>query len=234
MPVWAKVVLGAFLWLVGMNKWFDQKHYKGDGRLFTCTGSSATESASCLLSYLEFDDEGKEWNTGADKALLEKLTPIVLSGHTTIVVYVHGWHDNASRNNSQRIAFVEKLDELTEAINAPAFLNARSALASARPEERVVGIYVGWRGQVQWPKPVDYVATFWSRKAAAQRIGRGDLADFLLRLHVLCHPAKLRPTGVTNLIVVGHSFGAAALLATISRPLWRRQIGLAVWAVTAL
>lgn len=224
MPIWAAVLAG-FLELLGMNKYFDHKYYKDDGKIFDCKGGSGAADADCSLGYIEFDDEGQAWSSTAADDLLRHVKGLVSKGHTTVVVYVHGWHDNASRKNGQRIAFQEKLQTLVAAINKDGYEKARHVLAPKVPEfERVFGIYVGWRGQSQWPKPVDYAATFWSRKAAAQRIGRGQLAEFLLRLHILCAKAQVASSAddavkAISLIIVGHSFGGAALLATVSRPL---------------
>lgn len=83
----------------------------------------------------------------------------------------------------------------------------------------VVSIYVGWRGR-SLPWFLNY-ATFWGRKAAAERVGDGDLRKFLGRLNALYREKRdLRSSGATShffgLTSFGHSFGGQVLFRSVA------------------
>jgi len=68
----------------------------------------------------------------------------------------------------------------------------------------------------------DYL-TFWARKSAAERIGRGDVGELVSRLDRLYeqHQANGEPT-LFGLLTIGHSFGAQVLLEAQRQELERR------------
>ncbi len=78
--------------------------------------------------------------------------------------------------------------------------------------------YVGWRGQ-SLPMPLDCF-TFWGRKAAAERVGDGDLREFFVKLQKLYMDRNSNPSPDTptfmGLVTIGHSFGGQVLFKAVS------------------
>jgi hypothetical protein len=238
MVIVGRVLLAGLLWVLGTGKFYGNHRYKTDGPLFSC--QDATKQAivpDCYLGYIEFDDEGQPWNNQAADDLLRNIRNQPHrpgDAHTLVIVYVPGWHDNAGEGNPQRQKFAAELGVIRKVINNPKYRGSRYRLmhpkdqaiddeaAAKKPEtlERVIGIYVGWRGKAAWPTAFDYL-TFWSRKAAAQRVGRGSITDFLLQLDQLYDERQKQNTAlngpVLGMTVVADSFGAAVVLSSVER-----------------
>ncbi|MEL1265687.1 hypothetical protein [Pseudoxanthomonas putridarboris] len=123
-----------------------------------------------------------------------------------IVVYIHGWHHNASGKKDNLPRFKQFITQLDRDICDVARL-AKSAASCTQ----VQGIYVGWRGDSldPWILPdILDVGTFGGRKRASARVGTGDLQ----RILKLVSSFKDR-----DLFVAGHSLGANALYHAFDR-----------------
>ena len=82
-------------------------------------------------------------------------------------------------------------------------------------EFQIIGIYMGWRGR-SLPGWLDYT-TFWGRKAAAERIGEGDMREFFVRLDQTYRDHQRGNAGTfLGLVTLGHSFGGQAVLRSVS------------------
>jgi hypothetical protein len=73
------------------------------------------------------------------------------------------------------------------------------------------------------PGPLDY-ATFWGRKPTAERVGEGDVSEFierLQRIYLRANGAAIIRPGAPNvgLVTVGHSFGGQVLWKSLGRQL---------------
>jgi hypothetical protein len=106
-----------------------------------------------------------------------------------VLVFVHGWHHNASAGDE----------------NVRDFHEALAAISRWNNGETVRGIYIGWRGDSLAIKGLRYL-TFWDRKSTSDEVGRGGLYEFLMRLE---RSAKPLPASPNKLVLVGHSFGAS-------------------------
>ena len=106
-----------------------------------------------------------------------------------VIVFVHGWHHNAS----------------SEDANVKGFYDALALVSRWNPKRKIKGIYVGWRGD-SLPVPGLRYLTFWDRKNTSDEVGRGGLLEFLLRLEKVVKPDR---SDRNRLVVVGHSFGAS-------------------------
>jgi hypothetical protein len=98
---------------------------------------------------------------------------------------------------------------------------------TGNPDITVIGIYVGWRGQ-SLPMPLDY-ATFWDRKAAAERVGDGDLREFLVRLNRIYRDRsaareRSKRAPFMGLVSIGHSFGGQVLFKVVATTLEKELI----------
>jgi len=181
------------------------------------------------LLFVEFDDQG--WVQGSDKSLrpppgqprsndyfddfgnqLQKLYRQYSHRGLTLVVFVHGWHHNARADDSNVRDFRRLLDEVAHAENRA----TQGGLG-----RRVVGIYVGWRGE---SLPVDYLSdlTFWDRKAVAERVAQGSVRELFARLDHLRDEACLKGNEpAIRLLTIGHSFGGLITYNALSGELLR-------------
>jgi hypothetical protein len=138
-----------------------------------------------LLS-IEVDDQG--WVQGASAqpvsernnymdelmAQLEQLFQQQGKGAgLSLVVYVHGWHHSARADDADVHAFRRMLRQIAQMEQNLQYANY--------PRKRVVGIYVGWRGEATWV-PLLRKLTFWDRKNTAQRVAYGSVRELLGRL----------------------------------------------------
>jgi hypothetical protein len=168
---------------------------------------------------VEFDDDGymrAPWQL--DSALFAMDTAASTTLHRShpvvVLVFIHGWHNNASLDNDN----LQKFNQFADALQA----RLQSDTATARTT--VLPIYFAWRGQntlnPHWYNSyiIPFIAqylTFFSRKSTAERIGRGELEVALARISQKWHEWRLSPSSVQRenfLVIAGHSFGGAALL----------------------
>jgi hypothetical protein len=122
------------------------------------------------------------------------------------VLFVHGWHNDADPDNPNLKDFARSVADTRSRLSSK--LNQESAVYRQSRIEltgddslSVISIYVGWRGR-SLPWYLDYM-TFWGRKAAAERVGEGDLREFLGRLNSIYRDKRdLRAAGKTRNFLV--------------------------------
>jgi len=189
-------------------------------------------SPGVRMSYLELDDRGWFWDRSKPRELIDSLASLAAHGNVAVVVYVHGWRHNLGRRDRDVESFSRTIGILgSNVVQGKVFRDLRRR-ASGDPNTTLVGIQIGWRGKM-WPEcpPLSkghgffanatnlpmFVAnvpiyfTFWSRKAAAERIGHGDLSEFLGDLDALYRRMHDDPHRLMTMVVVGHSFGGQAV-----------------------
>jgi len=186
-------------------------HRPGAAAIYRDTGGDTPYS----LAFVEFDDQGWLWQPAQADSALELVEQTAARSDTFVVVYVHGWHHDASCCDRNVECFKALLAKLSHRLRARADGDRGSAAQNRPSAYRVVGIYIGWRGR-SMPGWLDYL-TFWGRKAAAERVGEGDLREFLLRLDRLHDEHRATETGHRSLglITIAHSFGALAVFRTL-------------------
>jgi hypothetical protein len=175
---------------------------------------------------VQIDDFGSFWEPAKAQEVLAAVEAQSLSmtSSTYVVVFIHGWHHNAAPTDSNLRDFNTWLSNLYKDFSSPERRAARQELTGS-PDFKLIGIFVGWRGR-SLPWYFDY-GTMWWRKTAAERVGDGDLSEFLERLQRIYLRANsfnryLKNPGntpFTGLFTVGHSFGGQALLKAVARPL---------------
>lgn len=167
-----------------------------------CPDLPAGSSYRIPVAYVEIDEQGYFQDRGQiDRALTlvgEDGTP------QYVVVFVHGWFHNASHTDDNVRGFKCALNDL-QGIDAKA-------------GGRVVGIYIGWRGESLGVPLLRYL-TFWDRKNTSDEIGRGSLVEFLTRLERTVKPT---PASRNKLMLVGHSFGASVVFNSVGQILLQR------------
>ena len=174
------------------------------------------------LSFVEFDDQGKFWNKDQQLSAVDRLSdePGVAANGAIIMVFVHGWFNNADVCNGNVKMFRTALQELSE-IEQQRSAVKRPGLAN-HPPRRVIGVYVGWRGLSQKVNPGKGLS-FWARKTTAHKIGAGDMDELLVHLDVLKQKlAQEHPS--TRLVIIGHSFGGALVYSAVDNILKERTV----------
>ncbi len=150
------------------------------------------------LGFVEIDDQGQFYNNGQVESLITLLKNRQQPQYVTI--YVHGWHHNADDNDFNVRRFKEALKETKR----------------RNPDYKVIGIYVGWRGEtiaVPWLRAL----TFWDRKLVSEEVGRNSLLDFLLRVETIVKGEQRN-----KLLTVGHSLGASVIFNSLHQVLLAR------------
>lgn len=174
---------------------------------------------------IEIDDYGRFWNPKTADATLDAIAEASSNKNTVVMTFIHGWHHNASDCDENFQNFHHSLGQLQKRLDEPAYKEARKLL-NLKEDIQVIGLYVGWRGR-SLPSFLDY-ATFWARKSAAERVGDGDLREFLTKLQKLYIKRNEKQdnsdTTFMGLVTVGHSFGGQVLFKAVSGSLERDLI----------
>lgn len=172
----------------------------GDSR--RCLSTASTEKHPGFdLSFVEFSERGNLFDQTVREDVLARVGADAKAG-ALVVVFVHGWQHNADPTDD----------------NVRSFRKALAALSASKVggDRRIHGVFVGWRG-LGWIIPGVNLLTYWDRKTIAEEVGGGGLTDFLADLE-----STTRRFSDTSLVVIGHSFGGAAVLAALNDVLLTR------------
>jgi hypothetical protein len=203
-------------------------------RQFRAGEATQATTEHYTLHFIEADDEGWLWEPEQATRALELVQQQVERDNTLVVVFVHGWHRSSECCDDAVEGFKETLIRLSQQFERPAHDSVTPQRAATTRGLNVVGIYVGWRGR-SLPGFLNY-ATFWGRKAAAERVGNTDLSEFLSRLNDLYGDFNPRAPSTDDrgtaarrdrflgLITIGHSFGSQVLLKAVVGTLEERLI----------
>ena len=160
-----------------------------------------------VIGYVEFDDQGDLWNPGQWTSFHDTVRERFAGRDVIIVTFVHGWKHNASVCDGNVTCFREVLKSIE---NSERYF-AKQAGHAPRP---VVGLYAGWRGlSLTWP--IAKETSFYARKSTAHRVGNGRLRDLFVAAEGLRDEMRAAAGGRSRLIIVGHSFGAAATFSAL-------------------
>ena len=140
------------------------------------------------LAFVEFGEQGSYQDpTQLQNAVdLIKRTPRPL-----VITYVHGWHHGAGSADVGK--FSDWLTEIsrTQLIRDSGF--------------HLIGVYLGWRGEATTVPVVRYL-TFFSRKAAAERLASNfDCYDAIAAVSQAARESHQSDRQYT--VLIGHSFG---------------------------
>jgi hypothetical protein len=156
-------------------------------------------AAPICLAFLEIDDMGELWDKGELDTALGVIRRANADTHADPVVltFVHGWKNNAAPDNGNVAGFEVALQDIY------------ARLQRTRP---VIGIYIGWRGNLIRPSwPVTQQMSYYNREAAATRIPSASLSSALTLIAMRTHE---NPRALA--IFIGHSFGGLLLERAIS------------------
>lgn len=151
------------------------------------------------LRVIEFDEQGDFWSPDQVRSAQDMID---YAKRPLVVVYIHGWLNNAKPTNKDLFNFNKLLKSINE-----------TPLGKTMD---VCGVFIGWRGEgvrPEWkPLALPYYGTFWSRKSATERVASVPLSRTLTLLSEDAH----RKSG-GKAIFIGHSFGGRVLERTFGQ-----------------
>ena len=142
---------------------------------------------------------GELWDKGELDTALGVIRRANTDAHADplVLTFVHGWKNNAAPDNGNVAGFEVALQEIY------------ARLQRTRP---VIGIYIGWRGNLIRPSwPVAQQFSYFNREATATRIPNARLSSALTQIALRTHE---NPHALA--IFIGHSFGGLLLERAIS------------------
>ncbi|SJM92738.1 Esterase/lipase/thioesterase family lipase [Crenothrix polyspora] len=168
-----------------------------------------------LLGFVEIDDQGQWRDRKQMQALIDTLYASAAKQSVLINVFVHGWHHNAAPGDSNIEGFKQVLARIS---------HAESKKIDHKQQRKVIGVYVGWRGESILIPGIKNL-TFWDRKNTAQDIGYLGITELLLKLEEIANVRNaIAPPIKSRLIVIGHSFGGAVVYSATSQILMSRFV----------
>jgi hypothetical protein len=168
------------------------------------------------LGIVEFDDMGESWEKCTDLSVptncqLTRVLDLIKTekqrtGDVVVVVFTHGWKNNASPENERE----KNLYSFKELMEQLALGEDQRTAKTATGGRSYIGIYMGWRGESV--RGFLDNTTFWNRRDAAQRVGGSDYAEAIYRIMGATKLIDEDGHGKNSkIVVVGHSFGARVL-----------------------
>lgn len=173
------------------------------------------------LGFVEYDDQGQLRDRKQMQTVLDHYYPIAGQDDVILTVFVHGWHHSAEPGDGNVESFKEMLKHIS-------LREAQSSKQDGRAKRRVLGVYIGWRGDTI-TAPVIQHSTFWGRKAVAHEVGLQGVSEVLLRLeeivNVKAAMEQENPKPLNSrMVVIGHSFGGAVVYTSLQQILADRYI----------
>lgn len=179
------------------------------------------EYGTHLIGYVEYSDQGWEYNNGRQRQrLIERLRTDLndeakRNAVFINVVFIHGWHHNAADGDCNVNEFRAMIRKVSEDLRT-------AARERGLPVDFMVnGIYVGWRGE-SVPLPVLRQTTIFGRRTAAEHIAKGSVRELFADLRALEYGDRAKadyPRDRVRTIVIGHSFGGLIAFHSLSQEL---------------
>ena len=150
----------------------------------------------------EYTDKGTLWAPQELTDAVNQVTTVVndQSEHPLIVLYVHGWQNNASDLSGDVVKFRGFMSRLAD--DYP--------VGPAGKQPQVVGVYLAWRGLTFTVEPFKHIVSYWPRRQVAKNVGRTGIYDGINQIGTAVN-ANNEGRKNTFFILAGHSFGARVL-----------------------
>jgi len=173
------------------------------------------------LGFIEFDDQGQLWNRKQMDEVVTAASGQSVDKDVLMIVFVHGWKHSASPGDSNITDFRRILRRVSA-------MESRYAADTGNPARTVFGVYLGWWGGSVTVLGVKEL-TFWDRKATAEKVGHGGVAEVLSRLELVRMTKNSKATSGnagsrSRLVIVGHSFGGAVVYSSVAQLLEERFV----------
>ncbi len=172
------------------------------------------------LGFIEYDDQGQLRDPQQQGSVIDGYLDIASKEDVLMLVFVHGWHHNASPEGTNIQGFRKMLASVSES-------EARYARKQGRDRRTVLGAYIGWRGE---SVDIEYLntVTFWDRKNTAHEVGHQGVSSALLKLEEMINVGNAMqhqpPPYSSRMVVIGHSFGGAVVFGSLQKIMLDRFI----------
>ena len=181
------------------------------------------------LSFIEFDDHGEMFDrqqlTRAVQAIADAKAKALQDTHAAqqraaanrsspchddpaaclvravVIVFIHGWKNNASEGSG----------------NVWGFRQVLAGLSLQYSKAPVVGVYIGWRGAVV-SAPILKELTFFDRHRKSQNLPNAHMVEALLNVMQAAKGRRYDEQSTIS-VLIGHSFGGAVLESALTQPL---------------
>ncbi|MEM7199634.1 MAG: hypothetical protein AAF628_05170 [Planctomycetota bacterium] len=162
----------------------------------------AAPGHSCDLAIIEFDDQGALWQLDQLQSALDVIARRNKTAErgVLVVLFIHGWKNNANPTRGDLANFRLEVVRIAE---------QQYRRGTPHPD-RVVGVYLGWRGLTS-RLPIYKELTFWARRLAAERVASLNMREVLFRVMAT---TKQRPE--SKCFIVGHSMGGLVVGKTLA------------------
>ena len=173
------------------------------------------------LGFVEYDDQGQLRDPAQMQNVLGEFQRIAAADDVLLISFVHGWHHSAKPEDSNIASFREMLGNVS-------VMEGIGSQQQGRKKRKVMGLYVGWRGD-SISLPYVNGLTFWERKNTAHDVGQQGVTEVLLKLEEIVNVKKAIDESVpqplnSRLVVIGHSFGGAVVYTSVQKILADRFI----------
>ena len=173
------------------------------------------------LSFVEYDDKGQLRDRKQMDAVLDEYWRLAKDDDVLLITFVHGWHHSAQPEDGNIASFRKMLAEVSR-------MEAAGSKQQGRSKRKVLGLYIGWRGD-SISVPYLNSVTFWDRKNTAHNVGQQGVTEMLLKLEEIVNvkigmEEENPPPMNSRLVVIGHSFGGAVVYASLQKVLADRFI----------
>ncbi len=184
---------------LGTGSKTDDAHKYSVEKLISKNGESA-------IAFVEFDDQGWLYpNTDISNQndQIDAVSDLVesslidaqkSSSKLLVLVFVHGWHHNAQEDDRNLKEFRYMVEKAQAIINPHPKDSCKG---------KVVGIYVGWRGESVDKMGLRYT-TILDRRNSAEHVAKGSVRELFANLQSI---ETLDSKGAMRTVVMGHSFG---------------------------
>jgi len=170
-----------------------------------CRNSMIEEYPEYDLTFIEFTERGNLFSREDSQEVLDFINR--QANHddgVAVFVFVHGWKHNADFDDSNVQQFREFL--------------SRAAENEIVGERKVIGLYLGWRGDIT-NVPIARDLSYWARKSVAEEVGAGGATEVFSQLHQIL--VQQFDNQIDNklykntYVIIGHSFGGAIVLSAL-------------------
>ena len=171
-----------------------------------CRESMIEQYPEYDLAFIEFSERGNLYSRDdTDKVLAFIDRQARQEDGVAVFVFVHGWKHNADFDNRNVNQFRDFL--------------SRAAENEVVGERKVIGLFLGWRGDVT-NIPVARDLSYWARKSVAEEIGSGGVTEVFSKLNQILVQQYEQESADSLLykntyVIIGHSFGGAIVLSAL-------------------
>lgn len=185
-------------------------------------GLPATARRDYRLHFIEMSDDNKTFGPGQIEALEAALSR---DGQKVVIIYVHGWRNNASWGNNDVRRFRIVLTYFRS------FLNVRCIETNRYCDSDLIGVFAGWRGASLQEGPQEETAgglkpprighllaapTLFGRKAQSESLAETLLAELIDRMESKLELDR-ENIFADRLLLTGHSLGGNMLITHLGK-----------------